>query len=138
MKPISNKTIGNQFEEVLCNLLSEHGFWAHNMAQNQTGQPADIIAAKNDSPVLIDCKDCNKDRFPLSRIEPNQEAAMTLWEMQGNRHCYFALRLSSGIIYMVSFNQLELLSMSGKFMLNKNEIEQYPTFRDWVEGEEWK
>ena len=93
MHSTDNKSIGNHFEEVLCNLLSDHGFWAHNMAQNQTGQPADVIAVKNNIPVLIDCKVCSNDRFALSRIEPNQEAAMTLWEMQGNEHCYFALRL---------------------------------------------
>lgn len=138
MNSADNKSIGNHFEEVLCNLLSDHGFWAHNMAQKQTGQPADVIAAKNNIPVLIDCKVCSNDKFPLSRIEPNQEAAMTLWEMQGNNQCYFALRLSNGIIYMAGFNHLSILEMSGKTVLNKSEIEQYPTFKDWVEGEEWK
>ena len=56
-KSTVNRTVGNQFEEELCGLLAEHGWWAHNMAQNQTGQPADVIAVKNNIAVLIDCKD---------------------------------------------------------------------------------
>ena len=78
-KSTVNRTVGSQFEEELCGLLAEHGWWAHNMAQNQTGQPADVIAVKNNIAVLIDCKDCENNRFPLSRIECNQEGAMTLW-----------------------------------------------------------
>lgn len=73
-----NKTLGNHFEGELCELLAENGFWAHNLAQNQAGQPADVIAVKNDVAILIDCKVCSNDRFSLSRIEDNQEMAMTL------------------------------------------------------------
>ena len=70
-----NKTMGNHFEEELCELLAEQGFWAHNLAQNQVGQPADVLAVRDNIAVLIDCKVCSNNRFPLSRIEPNQEAA---------------------------------------------------------------
>ena len=109
-----NKTIGNQFEEELCRLLAEHGWWAHNMAQNQTGQPADVIAVKNGIPVLIDCKDCANNIFTLSRIEANQEGAMTRWEATGNEHCYFAMRLNTGQIYMVHFDELCLRELYGE------------------------
>lgn len=44
MSTNSNKKNGNYFEEEFCELLALHGFWAHNMAQNQGGQPADVIA----------------------------------------------------------------------------------------------
>ena len=81
-----NKTMGNHFEEELCELLAEQGFWAHNLAQNQVGQPADVLAVRDNIAILIDCKVCSNNRFPLSRIEPNQEAAMTMWEAQGNEH----------------------------------------------------
>lgn len=49
---ISNKSIGNNFETEFCELLAKNGFWAHNLAQNQTGQPADIIAVKNGMAVI--------------------------------------------------------------------------------------
>lgn len=44
MSTNSNKKNGNPFEEGFCGLIALHGFWAHNMAQNQVGQPADVIA----------------------------------------------------------------------------------------------
>lgn len=41
-----NKKLGNNFETEFCEILSAHGFWVHNLAQNQAGQPADVIAVK--------------------------------------------------------------------------------------------
>ena len=101
-----NKTVGNAFEQEFCELLAANGFWAHNMAQNKAGQPADVIAVRNNRAILIDCKDCTNDRFDLSRIEPNQETAMTLWLSTGNKFCYFALRLSNKQIYLIPFSEL--------------------------------
>lgn len=109
-----NKTMGNHFEEELCELLAEQGFWAHNLAQNQVGQPADVLAVRDNIAVLIDCKVCSNNRFPLSRIEPNQEAAMTMWEAQGNEHCYFAMKLNDGQIYMIHFDELCLRQLYGQ------------------------
>jgi Holliday junction resolvase len=128
-----NKTIGNQFEEELCGLLAEHGWWAHNMAQNQTGQPADVIAVKNGIPVLIDCKDCANNIFTLSRIEANQEGAMTRWEATGNEHCYFAMRLNTGQIYMVHFDDLCLRELYGEGSITEKEFSEFKTFKQWVE-----
>ena len=44
---MSNKKLGNSFEAELCEILSMYGFWAHNLAQNSDGQPADVLASKN-------------------------------------------------------------------------------------------
>lgn len=129
MASASNKTIGNHFEAELCDLLAEAGWWAHNLAQNQTGQPADVIATRNNIPVLIDCKVCEHNRFVLSRIEDNQEGAMTLWEMTGNAYCYFAMKLSDDSIYMVDFDSL---SMPGRGNLNEDEIRTFPTLSEWI------
>lgn len=125
-----NRTVGGRFEEELCGLLAEHGWWAHNMAQNQVGQPADVIAVKNNIAVLIDCKVCANDRFALSRIECNQEGAMTLWEARGNAYCYFAMKLTDGTIYMVHFDDLNLLDSFGtKTIAN---FSRYETLEEWV------
>lgn len=129
MASASNKTIGNHFEAELCDLLAEAGWWAHNLAQNQTGQPADVIAVRNNIPVLIDCKVCEHNRFVLSRIEDNQEGAMTLWEMTGNAYCYFAMKLSDESIYMVDFDSL---IMPGRGNLNEDEIRTFPTLSEWI------
>ena len=90
------------------------------------------IAVRNNIAVLIDCKDCENDRFPLSRIETNQEGAMTLWEMRGNAYCYFALRISTGI-YMVDFDSLCEIELYGKRSLNADQIAEYPSFSEWLE-----
>lgn len=52
----TNRKIGNSFETEFCELLFQHGFWCHNMAQNAAGQPADVIAVKGKTAYLIDCK----------------------------------------------------------------------------------
>ena len=128
---MNNKITGNHYESELCDRLSDYGFWAHNLAQNQHGQPADVLAVRNNVAYLIDCKDCEDNKFPLSRIEPNQEAAMTLWDLCGNSHAYFALRLTSRVTYMVSFRTLNLLDQLGKKSLSEEEIKCFPTLLQW-------
>lgn len=49
----TNRKIGNSFETEFCELLFQHGFWCHNMAQNAAGQPADVIAVKGKTAYLI-------------------------------------------------------------------------------------
>lgn len=104
---MSNKKLGNAFETELCNILSAHGFWAHNLAQNSAGQPADIIAARNSKAHLIDCKVCSGKGFALSRMEENQNLSMSLWRECGNGEGWFALKLNDGRIFMVSHNRIE-------------------------------
>ena len=98
---MNNKTLGNSFEQELCEKLSEHGFWTHNLAMNKAGQPADILAVKNKVAYLIDAKVCSSRGFALSRVEENQELAMTLWNERGNGQGWFALKVPTGDIYMI-------------------------------------
>lgn len=106
----SNRKIGNDFEADLCEKLFAHGFWVHNLAQNQTGQPADVIAVKNRNAYLIDCKVCSTTRgFALSRLEENQDLSMTLWEECGNGEGWFALLLA-GEIYMIPHMFIQVYS----------------------------
>lgn len=98
---MTNKKLGNDFEQELCEILSKHGFWTHNMAQNKSGQPADIIAVKNKTAYLIDAKVCSSRGFALSRMEENQDLAMELWKECGNGQGWFALKVPTGEIYMI-------------------------------------
>ena len=98
---MNNKTLGNNFEQEFCEKLSEYGFWTHNLAMNKAGQPADIIAVRNKIAYLIDAKVCSSRGFALSRVEENQELAMTLWEERGNGQGWFALKVPTGEIYMI-------------------------------------
>ena len=98
---MNNKTLGNNFEQELCEKLSEYGFWCHCLAMNKAGQPADIIAVKNKVAYLIDAKVCSIKGFALSRVEENQELAMTLWNECGNGQGWFAFKLPTNDIYMI-------------------------------------
>ena len=46
---MNNKQAGNEFEREFCEMLSKDGFWSHFMGGNRNGQPADIIAVRNES-----------------------------------------------------------------------------------------
>ena len=98
---MNNKTLGNGFEQELCEKLSEYGYWVHNLAMNKAGQPADIIAVRNKIAYLIDAKVCSSKGFALSRVEENQELSMTLWEERGNGQGWFALKVPTNEIYMI-------------------------------------
>ena len=94
---MSNKKLGNDFESRFCEILFEHGFWTHNMAQNASGQPADVIAARNKKTYLIDCKVCTGKGFAFSRIEENQDLSMELWKDCGNGEGWFAILMGERI-----------------------------------------
>ena len=97
----SNRAVGNAFEHEFCELLYAYGFWVHRLTQDSAGQPADVIAVKNKTAYLIDCKDCSSKRFDLRRVEENQITAMQLWDECGNGQGWFAIKLPTDDIYML-------------------------------------
>lgn len=128
----TNKKLGNDFETEFCNLLYEQGFWVHNMAQNQAGQPADVIAVRNGKAFLIDCKVCSNMRFPLSRVEENQHYAMELWKECGNGEGWFALKLND-TVYMIPHFTMRAYLNSQQASISAAEIwECGKPFEEWV------
>lgn len=127
---MDNKKIGNDFETEFCEILSENGFWVHNFAQNQAGQPADVIAVRDGGSFLIDCKVCSTGRFQLKRIEENQQLAMQHWLDMGNDEAWFALKIENDIV-MISYLDLMCLKMI-QSSLDTSEI-----FKHGVKFEEW-
>ena len=97
----SNRAVGNAFEIELCELLYAYGFWVHRLTQDSAGQPADVIAVRNKTAYLIDCKDCSAKGFDLRRVEENQINAMQLWNECGNGQGWFAIKVPTGDIYML-------------------------------------
>lgn len=113
-------------------MASKYGFWAHRLQDNKNGQPADVIMAKHDVAVLVDCKVCENNRFPLSRMEENQINAMRKWINCGNGHVAFALKLDNDI-RMINYEILMTLKNYHK-SLNKNDIIKYTlSFLEWQE-----
>ena len=120
---MTNKKIGNDFESDFCEILFENGFWTHNLAQNASGQPADVIAARNGKTYLIDCKVCSNQGFALSRIEENQDLSMELWKDTGNGDGWFALKVEEEIVMIPHFSIKAL--MREKSILNLTDIREY-------------
>lgn len=129
---MTNKKLGNGFESDFCEVLFANGFWAHNLAQNQDGQPADIIAARNGKTYLIDCKVCSNRGFAMSRMEENQDLSMSLWKSCGNGVGWFALLLSQNRIYMVSHEIMKTARL-GMSYLSEELIRRHGVpIREWL------
>lgn len=120
---MTNKKLGNDFEQELCEKLSEYGFWVHSLAMNKAGQPADIIAVRNGNAYLIDAKVCSSRGFALSRVEENQELAMELWKESGNGQGWFALKVPTGEIYMIPHIYIQAFKC-GQASLSFSEIHE--------------
>lgn len=116
---VSNKTAGSRFEKEFAGILADHWFWVHLFQDNKNGQPCDVIAAKNGRAYLIDCKDCQSEIFPLSRIEENQINAMILFSMMGNAPGMFAIRFPDRKIYLLPYTKLQELQEAGFKRINE-------------------
>lgn len=126
---MSNRQDGNQFETEFCEMLFKRGFWVHNLAQNKSGQPADVIAVKNGNAFLIDCKVCAKDTFTVTRVEPNQASAMELWNMCCNGIGWFAIKIRNEV-YMMDY---DLIRESHGSTLNYDTIKTVGTSLErWI------
>lgn len=126
---MSNKKIGNGFEAEFCEKLFQNGYWVHNLAQNAAGQPGDVIAVKNGTPFLIDCKVCSGKAFRLSRIEDNQRMSMKLWDDSGNGTGWFAVKFDKNI-YMAELWQFDL---ADKANLSEEWFTEYAeTLEEWL------
>ena len=129
---MNNRKLGNTFEQDLCDLLYEHGYWAKNLKQDSAGQPADIIAVKNGKAYLIDAKVCSDGKFPLSRVEENQDLAMTFWKECGNGEGWFALKLKDETVVFIPHCTMIALSYE-KSELNLKDIKDYGiTLENWL------
>ena len=128
---MNNRKMGNSFETELCEILSNYGFWVHTMRQDTSGQPADIIAVRNKVSHLIDAKVCSDNKFPLSRVEENQDLAMELWKDCGNGLGWFALKTDSGI-YMLSHYCIKAYAEMQSSLSAKEIVELGLPLERWV------
>lgn len=131
---MGNKSNGTAFEREFCGILSENGFWAHRMQDNENGQPFDIIAAKDGEPLAIDCKDCRGDGFCLRRMEDNQINAMELWRDCGNGEGIFAVRYRDGAVFLFCIRDLEAAKGHGIRYISRGNAKYYGVrLEAWLE-----
>lgn len=97
----SNKKLGNDFEQEVCQILAEAGYWVHNFANRANGQPMDIIATKENTVCLIDAKVCSQGFFETRRLEENQILTMRKWFACGNTDAFLFFLLPDKSIYSV-------------------------------------
>ena len=103
---MNNKQIGTSFEKEFCELLAARGFWVHFMSPSASGaQPCDIIACRNNTPYLFDCKTCEKDTFHISRLEDNQRLAFQRFDKTGNDLAFVAVKHDKKV-YLIQFFKL--------------------------------
>lgn len=122
---MSNKSKGSDFEQFFGHLLAHNGFWAHVLQDNKNGQPFDIFASKDNIPYAFDCKECESDRFQLSRMEANQIGAMNRWIETGNKNAYFAIKFCATYnIYVVPFQDLNARRLAGISSITEAEIKR--------------
>lgn len=88
---VSNKKIGNEYEEKFTAFLQKNGYWCHIFAYNSNGQPCDIIAVRNNKAYFIDVKHCEENRFSFDKIQPNQITCFEYNLQCGNGNTGFAI-----------------------------------------------
>lgn len=130
---MNNKQTGTKFEKEFAEILAENRFWVHLFQDNKNGQPCDLIAVGHGHTFLIDCKNCEKDYFQLSRMEENQYNAMHLFKSLGNEDGWFAIRLSDGDILMFQYWKIKMMREHGVKRLSKQECKKYGMrFEMWI------
>lgn len=103
----SNKRIGTEFENEMCECLAADGWWVHFITPNAAGaQPFDIIAVRDGKALALDCKTCDRPSIAYSRLEENQKASMEFWMRRGNDEPMIAVKHADAI-YLVPYLTLK-------------------------------
>lgn len=121
---MSNKSMGTAFEREFAEILADRGFWAHCLRDNINGQPFDLIAVRDNNAYAFDCKECRGGVFRLSRMEENQDNAMTLWAETGNQFSFFAMRFNDNV-YLVPYRMIKTLNVNGTKQLKETDAAKY-------------
>ena len=117
---MNNKKLGTEFEEEVVMLLSQKGYWSHFITPKRDGsQPFDVIASKDNKPLVGDCKTSVKKWFNISRLEDNQITALDLWLRTGNSSAFIFIKYNEKI-YQIPYRMLK-----GLQRINLEECENF-------------
>lgn len=124
---MSNKSAGTRFEKEFVSILAQNCFWVHLFQDKISGQPCDVIAARNGHTFLFDCKDCKNSTFQLSRLEENQYNAMKLFELTGNSRGKLAIQFQEKGIFLIDYWKVKALRDKGTRQLDAADTALYGT-----------
>lgn len=117
---MNNKKLGTEFEREVVNILSRKGFWVHFITPDASGsQPFDIIASKDNIPIVADCKTNATKWFNISRFEDNQITAFEKWFITGNKYAFVFIKYNEKI-YQIPFRMI-----AGLKKINLEECENF-------------
>ena len=103
----SNKKIGTAFEQEMCGILAQKGYWVHFIVPDIRGaQPFDLIAVRNGEALAIDCKTCIANTFSMSRLEFNQIMAFERWQACGNGDPILMVKHDNQV-YRIPYSELK-------------------------------
>lgn len=110
---MNNKSLGNNFEKEYAEILKKKGYWVTFLSPKQHigSQPCDLIAIKNNMPILIDCKTCRTHLFPVRRIEENQRQAFKRYMKCGNTEFILAIKYNNKI-YEINMKDIDFTQKS--------------------------
>ena len=104
---MNNKKLGTKWEQEVCKILADNGYWVHFIVPDSRGaQPFDIIAVKNGKAKAIDCKTSVRAVFPFSRLEDNQVFAFEKWLACGNAMPEIWVKYN-GKVYVLCYAELK-------------------------------
>lgn len=121
---MNNKNVGNSFEREYAEILRKDGYWVTFMTPKQHigSQPCDLIAIKDNIPILIDCKTCKTHLFFINRIEENQRQAFKRYKKCGNTKFILAIKYNNEI-YEIDMKEIDFTQKS--IDLEGDRIENY-------------
>lgn len=109
-----------EFENLVTEILGEHGFWASKFPPDDDGtQPCDIIAINHKGKHLIDAKLCSQPRFKFERMEDNQLFSIDAFIERAGGEGWFAIGYPDEKIYMVPKWKLCMLRDAGSASIGK-------------------
>lgn len=117
---MNNKKLGTEFEREVVTLLSQEGYWVHFITPDARGsQPFDIIASKDNIPIVGDCKTSKSKWFAVTRFEENQLMAFEQWFEKGNKYAFVFIKYNEKV-YQIPFRMI-----AGLKKINLEECENF-------------
>ena len=137
MKALSNKKIGNDLESKVLDLLKQYKIWGVKLKEQENGAPFDLIASKNNVFYGLEVKNIEHGaRYPLSRVEMNQEMSIHKLNSVGTSNTFFVFGVKSefGVfkeeykeIYIVHSSKVLVNDVKSIDVKGKGEL-----FTDWL------